>query len=167
MRHDILPPLEFQGEKPDKHTPNLFLGTIYFPAPSSISELFFPEEQCRPSPRPWSHPTVLKSLLLSPEDSQVWERGVISHGGEQGHFPGPTAVSGSLRTGRLHLYPQTALCQPQMTLALQVPWLISELLALLLALVMWVGSLVPLLKEELRAGGRSGNSWRCHCRHFF
>lgn len=49
-----------------------------------------------------------------------------------------------------------ALLRPQMTLALQVPWLCSEGLALVL-----------LLKEELRATGRSGNSWRCHCRHFF
>lgn len=51
----------------------------------------------------------------------------------------------------------------QMTLALQVPRFGSEGLTV----VPWVRPLVPLLKEELRATGRSGSSWRCHCRHFF
>lgn len=36
-----------------------------------------------------------------------------------------------------------------------------------LALVLWVRSLVPLLKEELRTGGRKGRSRTRHCRHFF
>lgn len=48
-------------------------------------------------------------------------------------------------------------------LVLQVHWLGPERLPL----VLFVRLLVPLLKEELRATGRSGISWRCHCRHFF
>lgn len=51
----------------------------------------------------------------------------------------------------------------QMTLALQVPRLGSEGLAL----VPWVRLLVPMLEEWLRAMGRNGSSRRCHCRHFF
>lgn len=51
----------------------------------------------------------------------------------------------------------------QMTLALAVLRLGSEVLAL----VLWVGPLVALLKELLRAMGRSRNPWRCHWRHFF
>lgn len=61
------------------------------------------------------------------------------------------------------LRPLPVLLRPQMILALGVLRLCSEVLAL----VLWVAPLVALLKELLRATGRSGNSWRCHWRHFF
>lgn len=61
------------------------------------------------------------------------------------------------------LCPLPVLPWPQMILALGVLRLCSEVLAL----VLWVAPLVALLKELLRATGRSGNSWRCHWRHFF
>lgn len=51
----------------------------------------------------------------------------------------------------------------QMTLFLQVALLCSEVLAL----VLWARPLGPLLKEELRATGRSRDSRRCHWHHFF
>lgn len=75
----------------------------------------------------------------------------------------PAAMSSLLMT-HLGLCPvRGPAAASQMTLALQVPPLCSEVLAL----VLWVRPLVPLLKVELRATGRSRNSRTCHCRHFF
>lgn len=75
----------------------------------------------------------------------------------------PVAVSCPLRL-HLDLCPWVAGPVPSsQVLVLQVHWLGPEMLAL----VLFVRLLVPLLKEELRATGRSGISWRCHCRHFF
>lgn len=99
-----------------------------------------------------------EGLSPFPLHPKAWRRGVShrrDHTLSAGKMDCPAAVASPLRT-HPGLCRWVALLQPQMTLALQVPRLCSKGLAL-----------VPLLKEELRATGHSGNSRRCHCCHFF
>lgn len=74
----------------------------------------------------------------------------------------PAAVSSSIRT-HIDLSLGGHCSRSQMTLALWEALFCSEGLAL----VLWVRPLMPLLKEELKAKGCSGNSQGFHWRHFF
>lgn len=145
------------GSKRLIHRLRLFWMSFYFPAPSRAAELLFLEEQERPNHRPvfCSMMTNLPLLGLQ-KSSDLRDRPV-------------QPLSTKWLSGRCPSYQTSnpsssgALLQPQMTLDPGMFRLCSEVPAL----VLWVGPLVALLKELVKATGRSRNSWRCHWRHFF